>query len=124
MSITQISQQKYDLISVLATFGESVTFKPRHGPARTITAVLQRRGDYRPVGDALQKVRLVELTVLKDETDTTYGGIREVNLYDTATIDGTVYAFNGSVLRESTHGWELEFQSTEMNRRSSNTGEA
>ncbi len=120
MSVTQATQMAEDLKSLLVTFGESVVFTPKGGQARTLTAIVQRRGLFLSDSDHARSTLMRSVTVLKDQYDATYGGISEVNVGDTMVIDNRVMSHTGITTDENAAGWSIEFQTTRMERMGSN----
>ena len=117
-----MSIQQQDLFAVLHRFGQSAGYRPKHGQRRDIVGVADRRTDYREAGGQMQYVRVLRLTVLKDATNETYGGIEFPDVGDMVTLDSVDYAFTGAAFNENSYGWELEFQSTTIKRFGSNAG--
>ncbi len=115
-----MSIEQQDLFAILCRFGKSVVVRPHNGTERTITGVADRRSSYRDVGGMMKNVRLLLLTVLKDETDTTYGGIMEPDTNYVARLDDVEYRFTGTINDENSYGWQLEFQASAMKRMGTN----
>jgi len=121
MSIDRILQQKYDAMAVLATFGESITFTPKSGSgARTLTAVLERRDVHRDEAGRLMDDESCSAMVLRDATDTTYGGIDAIEIGDVLRIvddpEERTFRYEGRTSDKSTHVWTLWFRSQKNKR--------
>lgn len=107
-------QRRYDLLAHLASFGESVTFQPIGNPARTITGIVNRPGVApRDTDRGYEHLSTLHVTVLRDEDDATYGGIRLIELNDRLLLprdpEQLVYKFSGQVFDPTDFGWTLEF---------------
>lgn len=121
MSITQTTQFGYDLQALLATFGESLTYRAKGGVDRTVTGIVSRRGQLEDFEDRLKAVKSRLITFLKDETNTTYGGVRTAKIGDVVVIDDADYAFTGTAIDENASGWTLEFRNAQTERMGGNT---
>lgn len=77
--------------------GETVTFLPRHGAARTVTAARSDVRNRMPSSDRYQERELDHITLLFRNDDTT--GITDVSLGDAIEIDGRTYGFESIIER-------------------------
>lgn len=120
MSITPDLQRKYDLMALLASFGEAVVYQPHQGPARNITALVKRDEALRDTANATESAEVVSLTVLRDASESTYGGIDAPDVKDTIKLsadpENRRFSFTGNVQRKTNHGWTLEFKATRKKR--------
>lgn len=103
--------------SLLEQFGESVTFVPKSGPQRTITAIIEHhRGsdiDDDEVGE--HRTDRLEVTCLKDASHASYPGIATIKRGDALRLtadspgDGA-WAWSGQIEDEGPAWWALVFQ--------------
>jgi len=93
-------------------FGETVTFVPKHGPARSITVAVQYSGQSREQAH----VEILEVLVARDEAATP-GGIARPLVGDqirrSATNDHDAsrrpYTFSGEIIEDTPQAWMFRF---------------
>jgi hypothetical protein len=94
----------------LSVFGESITFHPANGPARTLTAIVAMRSTQ----DNGLENEVAEVTVKRDESDATYGGISDPQEGDKFLRAGEnqsdgFFAWNREIVEQSSVHQVLRF---------------
>lgn len=118
--VTTDEQRKYDLVALLHSFGEPISYRPHLGAARSIVAILKRDELLRDNGTGKEGSEVLSVTVLRDPTFDQLGGIDAPDIHDVVEVtsdpERRQFKFTGNVLRKHKHGWTLEFRSTRQKR--------
>ena len=116
-----MSAAAHDVAGILAQWGESITYIPQGGEARTITAIVDK--SVRPIQDqfGIWQDRLAEVFVKRDAT----AGIDAIPEYGSSVktsslAEGEAYSFEGTVVNEDDESLKLEFVIHDPKRRGGN----
>ena len=92
--------------------GETFTYTPANGPARQITGHVVRPGFSKDdKGTHADRKRLAEVTVLRDASNATRGGIDQPKRGDEITFaDGAVFRWTEEIKHRDSAGWTLIYQ--------------
>jgi hypothetical protein len=97
--------------TLLSLMGEQCTFYPKDSDSRTVTAAVEQDADLQDVAASVDSMDVINVLVMRDDNDATYGGIGAPKIGEAITREGSddKFSFSGVKREVSTTAWVLRF---------------